>query len=161
VRFQPKSAAEIKAESSNRTNTLWPRGTYDFEVVNATDEVSKAGNEMIKLQLRVFDASGSTQMVWDYLLSSIAEKLMHAAEAFGLTSQYDAGELDASDFEGKAGQVILYIQKGKDGYPDKNAVADYVRRQVPLTMPLFKTDAPKGKPVMAGAGSDLDDEIPF
>jgi len=161
MKFQPKTQAEIKAAANERAGSLlWPRGTYDMEVVNASDEISSKGNEMIKLQLRVFDASGNTRMVWDYLLPSLVEKLAYACEALGLTSQYDAGDLSASDFEGKTGQVVLYVQKGTDGYADKNAVAGYVR---PTTaMPLFKWNPPpKDKPVMAGASSDLDDEIPF
>jgi hypothetical protein len=158
VRFTPKTEAQIKSEEGARN--LWPRGVYDFEVMDASDEVSSKGNEMIKLRLKVYDQAGNTQTVWDYLLEQIMGKFAHACEAMGLTTQFDSGNVEAADFEGKSGQVVLYVQKGQNGYPDKNSVADYVRPQE--TNHVVKASAPpKGKPVHAGAGSDLEDEIPF
>jgi hypothetical protein len=157
MRFQPRTEADIKAESNQRN--LWPKGTYDFEVVNASDEVSKNGNDMIKLVLKVYDQSGRSQMVWDYLLEAMAEKLVHACEALGLNDRYDSGELDASDFDGKAGQVVLYIQKGQNGYADKNAVADYVK---PKGGTERVATAPRAaKPSQRTTNQDINDDIPF
>jgi len=159
MRFQPRTEADIKAESNQRN--LWPKGTYDFEVVSASDEVSKSGNDMIKLVLKVYDASGNSQMVWDYLLEAMAAKLVHACDALGLNDRYDSGELDASDFDGKAGQVILYIQKGQNGYPDKNAVADYVRPKGGAAAHAVTPRVPAAVAARAKGGGDIDDEIPF
>ena len=38
-------------------------GVYDFEVAEATEKVSKKGNDMIELKLRVFAPDGSTRFV--------------------------------------------------------------------------------------------------
>lgn len=159
MRFTPKTEAQIQAEANDRN--LWPRGVYDFEVSAASDEVSAKGNDMIKLRLKVFDHAGNTQTIWDYLLEQMMGKFAHACEAMNLTTQFDSGEVEAADFEGKSGQVVLYVQKGQNGYADKNSVADYVRPQEGHHN--LKANAPVNarKPVPAGPNSDLNDEIPF
>lgn len=152
MHFAPKSEEEVAAAN------LFPAGTYDFEVQNAEDAVSKAGNEMIKLTLRVFAPDGSATTVFDYLLESAAYKLRHASSACGLISQYEKGSLAAEDFVGKQGRVKIRIQKDVSGqYPDKNSVSDYVATN----------GSARGAPATNGARhSDevpppIDDDIPF
>lgn len=121
MKFEPKSEKEV----SNAN--LLPLGTYDAEVGTAEDKVSAAGNEMIKLDLSVYDATGKTHFVYDYLLEALAYKLRHAAEACGLLERYEAGNLEAEDFIGKTCKVKIKVQVDKDGkYPDKNVIQDYV-----------------------------------
>jgi len=152
VRITVKTEAEIEAES-NRNSDIWPRGNYDFEVMAVEEKVSKSGNEMIELRLKVYDATGNSQTIWDYLLDNIAYKIAHACEAMGLSDQYAVGELHAEDFIGKTGTLVLYIKKAQNGYPEKNAVADYVKsRPAARIQPRAKASA---------GGGDLDDEIPF
>lgn len=147
MRFEPKSEADVASAN------LFPAGTYDFEVQAAEDQVSKAGNEMIKLTLRVYAQDGSFTTVFDYLLESVAYKLRHAAAACGLMRAYDSGRLEASDFEGRSGRCKLRIQKDKDGqYPDKNTVSDY----------LPQPDAGERPPPQVARETALvDDDIPF
>lgn len=125
MKFVPKTDKEI-AEAN-----LWPAANYSFEIIESADQVSKSGNDMIKLKLKVFNDDGSFILLDDYLLESMAFKLKHAAQVCGL--DYEGGQLAAMDFHGKCGTLKLKIQKGKkkdDGsdeyYADKNAVGDYV-----------------------------------
>lgn len=146
MKFAPKTAAEIDS------GDLWPNGTYDFEIASAEEATSKAGNDMIKLRVKIFNDAGQSQTVFDYLMESVAYKLRHACEACGLLGDYEAGELNAEDFEGKSGTCKVNVQKDKSGqYPDKNGITDYL--------------APKGgavaKPPRAKAAANLDDDIPF
>jgi hypothetical protein len=121
MNFQPKSEREI-AESR-----LWKKGEYSFEVVDASEKSSKAaGNEMIELKVKVIAADGTARVITDYLLAKRMEKLRHAAAACSALNRYEAGELVASDFAGKRGKLKLGVEKGKNGYPDRNIIADYV-----------------------------------
>lgn len=160
MKFTPKSEADIQASSGSFDP--WPSGTYDFEVAEAEDTTSKAGNDMIKLTLYVFNPEGKRRTVFDYLLASIEYKLRHAAEACGLLSAYEQGMLEAFDFTGKTGRLKLGVQPAKDGYDAKNTVRDYVKDDGSTAEePAPKRwEAPRRKSEPAAAGN-IDDEIPW
>jgi hypothetical protein len=125
MRFQPKSEEEIQ------TMSLMHPGIYDFEVIKATDKVSRSGKEMIELQLSVWDTNGKPHTIYDYLMDAMAYKLRHFTEVAGLIDKYNAGIIDEADCLGKSGSVEIIIQKGQpkpDGgfYSDKNSVKDYI-----------------------------------
>jgi len=121
MRFTPKTENEIQFE-----NLLEP-GIYNFSVVKAEDAISKAGNEMIKLNLKVWDKNGHERFVFDYLLEALAYKIKHFCDAVGLADKYQNGAFNASDCLDKSGNVKVDIQKDKTGlYHDKNIVVDYL-----------------------------------
>lgn len=141
MKFSPKSADEVNSFK------LLPPGTYNAEIGTAEDKVSAAGNEMIKVDLSVYDSNGKVFYVFDYLLEALAYKLRHAAEACSLLDKYEAGNLMADDFIGKCCKVKIKIDKAKEPqYSDKNSVVDYV---------IDKEKQPVGKP------EDIDDSIPW
>lgn len=151
MKFQPKTEKEIAEEG------LLPAGEYPFEISQAEETVSKAGNEMIKLLVRVFREDGTFVLVNDYLLEAIAYKLLHICKATGLENAYNAGELKAEDFVGKTGMLKLKIRKDETGnYPDQNNIADYI-----VPKDGVAEIVPKGSNKAAEAGEILDDEIPF
>ena len=122
MKIQPKTEKQIAEDG------LLKEGVYGFEIIEAFDKQSKAGNDMIELKVRLFDDEGNSRgAVMDFLMEKIAYKLRHAAVACGLEDAYNSGELVASDFMNKMGDVKIRIQKDKNGvYPDKNVIADYV-----------------------------------
>ena len=125
MKFTPRSDEEISAMG------FMDAGMYRFTVLDATDQISKTGNHMIKLTLRVQDADGMMHTVYDYLLEKMEFKLKHFCKNTGLISKYDSGELTSADCIDKTGVVEIIVQKGcekYDGskYPDKNAVKDYI-----------------------------------
>jgi len=181
MKFTPKSEAALVKENDER-NTLWPKGEYDFEVVNYEDTVSKkSGADMIHLELKVYHPDGGSQTIHDYLLASMMHKLRHACEAIGILDRFEEGTLEARDFDGGVGKVMLKIDKAKpnSGYRDKNSVDDYLK-------PAARPTAP-ARGAMAGASpaerrmremelvqnaadrerapkksqTEIDDEIPF
>jgi hypothetical protein len=124
MRFSPKSEQQIQED---RFPILKP-GKYHFEVFEASEAISKKGNPMLVLKLKLLDTSlSSVGFVTDYLMESIAHKLRHACYACGLSKAYDSGEIQAESFLGRSGTLDLGIQKDKSGqYPDKNTVLDYI-----------------------------------
>ena len=118
MKFQPKTEDDLKREA------LLGTGVYDFEVIDAKDAVSKKGNDMIALKLRVFSNDQGERVVRDWLMPSMGFKLRHFAETTGLIGAYDAGTLSAADCQGRSGRVALVI-KEDDQYGPQNAVKDY------------------------------------
>lgn len=142
MNFTPKTEEQINEEG------LLPKGTYDFEVLEAKDTTSKNGNEMIWLKLGVFDANGNSRHVYDYLLEALAYKLRHAAVTCGLEEQYNEGSLNAGHFLNRSGRCKIDIEKGGE-YPSKNVVRDY------------DTEGKVQNGAVAPQEPALNDEIPF
>jgi hypothetical protein len=121
MNFQPKTEQEI-AE-----NKLWPRGDYDFEIMDAREKNSGAGNEMIELKVKITRPDGSSRVVTDYVLPKRPEKFLHCCAACGLLDKYRKGLVADDDFVAKRGKIKLGIEKDrKHTYPDKNVVLDYI-----------------------------------
>ena len=143
MKVTPKTEVQIAEEG------LLPKGEYFFEVVDATDKLSKKGSEMIKLDLAISTDDGDRRFISDYLLDAIAYKVRHAADACGLLAKYEAGELVGADFINCSGRCKIIIKEDKTGqYPPSNSVTDYI-----------KNGAVAG--AVGNAAPDIDDEIPF
>jgi hypothetical protein len=124
--FKPCSEQEIADRK------LWAKAVYPFEITEAAEKVSQqGGNPMIELKVKVSRADGSSRVISDYLVAQRMEKLRHAAAACGLLDKYEAGSLPAAEFRGKRGRLKLAVEKGKNGYADRNVVADYVVTTLP------------------------------
>lgn len=155
MQFKAKTEKEI-----NEENNI-PNGDYPFEVLNAINDKSKKGNDMIVLTLRVFVGESSRQIM-DYLLESMPGKLFHFCSYTGLATQYNAGTLTAEDCLGKSGFCTIGTQKGKmkdDGsgeyWPDRSTVKDYIRNAGGVKP--FVIAPPKNE----NLDEDLDEDVPF
>ena len=122
MNFTPK-----KDEELNRFD-VFPKGKYDFEVVKAIDETSKAGNSMIKLEIDIYAPNGNKSRVFDYLLESMAFKLKHFCQSVGLHDEYETGNITADVCRNRTGKCSIVVKQDKTGeYPDKNEVRDYCK----------------------------------
>ncbi len=167
MRFKPKTDAEIEADRMANSGIL-PAGTYECEVHSAEDTVSKNGNDMIKMGLRVYDAGGVPYFVFDYLLEAIAHKLRHAAVALGMAAAYDAGTLIGDDMIGRTCRVRLRVEKDKNGqFPDKNVVVDYLAPAAdappapPTRQPAMASPPTRRPQWDAPSRNTIEDDIPF
>ena len=142
-----------------RTFEPFPAGEYDYTVEAAEDTTSKAGNEMIKLTLHVYNAEGHKRVLFDYLLDSAAWKIKQFAASCGLLDRYDSGEIEAYEMVGKSGRLKLKIESSAE-YGDQNKVAFYIAAK-PAGTGYTGRSAPA--PVARGKSlaDDLSDEIPF
>lgn len=154
MRFEPATAAKAE-EQAKAASGLWKPGIYDFEVSEASEGQSKAGNGMFTVQIDIYDHEGKRKTIFDYLMPDnefFGFKVRHFAESIGMLKEYDSGALDANDLFNRTGKCKVGIQKGKDGYNDKNVIRDYLKSSSNGTAP---------KEVAARAQAPLDDEIPF
>ena len=107
---------------------LLPPGEYDIEVIEAEERTSQKGNQMIALTLQTKHPDGYDSRVWDYLVSVPAAvfKIRMFCHATGLTTQYEGGTLKAEDCVGKRARARIIVEEGRDGFGDRNSVADYL-----------------------------------
>ncbi len=150
MKFIPKSDEQIEAERAASLSKYqpWPAGTVcDYEIKEAIDTTSKAGNDMIKAHIDCYNDKGDCKAVimyfgdWnDYHFSRINR------------DRYEAGQVDAMDLTGRTGKCVLGIEKGgiKDEatgerYSDKNTIKEFLKPAAPIA---------KGK-------VELNDKIPF
>jgi hypothetical protein len=150
MRFTPKSKEEL--DKMDAYSLLKP-GTYNFNVIDAVEQQSRSGNDMIKLTLEVYDDLGNTRNIFDYILEAMATKLHSFCVAIGAEHHYTNGTLRQSDCINKSGKLELVIQQGKDKpdggvYPDANSVKRYLTKDTKVT---------KSSPEPV----TFDDDVPF
>ena len=135
-------------ERTNDFPVLKP-GDYVFQVQNATHCLSSSGNMMWKLQLRFEQEDGPDVTVFDYLVEKETDYWTKKFNAYldslgsGIT---DTGKLDATI--GEIGKATVEIEKGKDGYSDRNRVKWYLKKEEP-------------KPKKATKKEPETDDLPF
>lgn len=153
--FTPKTEAQLRERS------LWPEGSYDFRVAEATECQSKAGNDQIKLKLVIYKGE-ATRFVYDYLQASLEYKLRHFCEATGLLAKYDSGRLNADDMVGREGIAQIKVEPASGNYEAKNAVKDYVVKKADIRRPDTKTASlPLTAKQPAKPDDDDGSEVPF
>lgn len=118
MKFTPKTPEQIAKEK------LLPKAEYDVECVEGDDGVSKAGNDMFVLTLKVHGERVMT--IKDYIVVTAEDKVNNACYAFGIQDKYHTGEVHGGDFYGRWGRAVVDIQPGKDGFGPKNVVKKYV-----------------------------------
>lgn len=159
MRFQPKSKEEL-------ATSLWPKGEYDCEVIDALDHVSKSsGNQGIKLVVRVFNTAGDTIIVYDYLMATEKAlfKTLQFCEATGLMPVYEQGELTPEDCLQRGCRVKLKTES-RTGYDDANKIDAYLppktgwQEQPAASAPK---ETPRRSKSLASPSDPGDDDIPF
>lgn len=119
MNFAPKTKEQIEDEK------LWPKAEYGFEIVDAEEKKSGAGNDMFEIVVRVSNGNGTSRKLTDYLLPKRAGKLYSCCAAIGLLDKYRSGVLSADDFIGGRGKLLLSVEKGKNGFPPRNVIEEY------------------------------------
>jgi len=145
-----------KPDEATEPNPLFQKGVYSAVVKRATEEVSKSGNDMIKLILTCYGADNTETDVFDYLVFTpgMLYKVRHFCESAGIN--FDKGDLTAEECQDQNIQVELKIEKGEGTYRDKNVVNDYVGKSA-----AKRGAVPTGAgPVKAGARA-ADPDLPF
>ena len=139
MNFKPKTEKELAMAQ------LLPDGTYPYEVIEASEGVSKKGNSMVKLKLNVFGRDFSTH-IYDYVSGSFMEhRLRHFCYSCGLENVYGAGAIEPRQCVGRQGYAHVVLEEKNDGFPAKNVIYDYVIEEAslgPVTVPETSTIPP-------------------
>ena len=138
------------ATNDNNDFPVLEPGEYVFQVADAIHTTSSTGNWMWKLQLRFEQPSGPDVTVFDYLVENDrnAWKFNTYLDSIGSTLE-DTSKL--GDTIGEIGKATVEIEKGKDGYADRNRVKRYLPKEEPKEEPKKEVKPAKKKK----AGDDL------
>ena len=116
------------AEGESPTKTVLPAGTYSYVVEDAVEKMSRAGNEMIELRLKVGDDDAGYGKCWEYLVFSerAAWKIDQFLASVGRpTSPGDNVEIETDDLIGLEGQAEITVGKNNKG-EDRNEVGAFL-----------------------------------
>lgn len=139
---------------------LMESGIYDFEVLKSTSKISKSGNPMSEINVKVYNKDGSSKCFFDYLVFSSANmcvrKVKHFCETVGWSDRYESNNIP-EEMEGLTGKLSLGVQEQKPNpnggfYAAKNVVLDYIKKDS-----LTFNSAPKA----AKEEDFLNDDLPF
>lgn len=121
--------------------SLLDDGDYFAVIKKSEAKISSTKNHMLELDLDVYDINGRPHSLKDFLVFSqkMMWKVIHCADATGLTKEYEEKKFHPSMLPGKNVRVRVKTQKGGDiaedklkgkplgsKYPDKNVVEDYL-----------------------------------
>ena len=131
-------------------------GTYQVEIVNAMEKLSKAGNDMIKLICRVvLDGGAKGPEIHEHLTftEKAGWKIDQVREACGF-AVVPGEEIDVQPdhFIGKTAKVVLGEEDGTDAGHRFNTIERWLS---PKTAAPAPKAAPKAASVLEG------DDIPF
>ena len=90
-------------------------GTYDYQGSEASEQVSKAGNAMLKVVLNVTSEQGNSIQIHDYLVANVRWKLKQFALSCGLELKLKSGELGELDVIHKSGRCEVVLEKSDKG----------------------------------------------
>jgi len=134
--------------------TVINEGTVDYRVHNALEKVSKSGNEMINLILKVRDEAGNTDYVHDYLVSN--DKAKWKIKQFCNSNQleFEDGVLAPDDCIGQRGTCDVKYEhfNGYDNLKVKQYHKVNKKQQSPSNKTQSKTTQQR---------PDFDDDVPF
>ncbi len=160
--------APLSREQAKQGNLIEP-GIYAFEVMDASDELSKQKyaidgtplprSEMIKLKLKIYMPDGTERILFDYLTEALEYKMAHFFDCVGLWDKYSTAEVNADDCYGRSGELKVYTQKSKDPmYGDKSSVADYILSEA---QEVAKAERKVNQAKQQSKSDFIDDPIPF
>jgi hypothetical protein len=123
MNFAPKSRQELKPTLHD--------GTYPATVTKAEEKVSRSGNDMIALTLRVEAPEGGSVLVNDWLIPNEKNmwKVYAFCEAAGLADRYMSGGLSANDCLGACVNVKVKNEFSEQ-FGEQARVKGYIKPEV-------------------------------
>lgn len=124
-----------------------------FTLKSAENYIGSSGKKSIKIVLEFFDENENKRLMTDYITPSYHKKYKHFFDAIGKHDVYQSGNVSEDVFEKDldSGMAVIGIQKGGNGYPDKNIFKDYLSKEKAAEIGL------KNK----SQAHEFDDDIPF
>lgn len=144
LQHEPKTEEELTALTPDNTVVY-------FTLKSAENYIGNSGKKSIKIILEFFDENENKRLMTDYITPSYPKKYKHFFDAIGKSNVYQSGNVSEDSFEPEidCGFALIGIQKGDNGYADKNIFKDYLSKE---------------KAAKFGIGtqeSDPNDDIPY
>lgn len=132
----------------NKMKLIFHEGIYMVEVLRQEEKISKSGNEMIEIMVKVHGDDGKTEIIYDWLLSY---KLKSFCEAANLKEEYAKGEVPGSLVIGRMVPAFITIEKATGSFQtERNVIKYYVSEdKLPPKVARVVADEP------------FNDEVPF
>jgi len=143
--YEPKTDAELQGP-------CLAAGEYDATIVQANPRISKAGNSMLELKLRIYSDDGKSFWLSDFLMAKAEWKLKACCAQCGILDAYNDQSLSAEHFVGKEIRVATKIESSSE-YGDQARVKGY-----PKVASATSAPAPPRKALVP---PDDDGDAPF
>lgn len=140
----------------SRTYDPLPKGDYKLKCTEAEEKETRSGGVMIAATFEVVGGEHDGRKVWNnYNIHNSSEKAQKIGREQVASWAKACGKPNATSFDElleRPFTAVLDIEKGKDGYSDKNRIVGYVLGSAP---------APKVAPKPAQQSlADMEDDIP-
>jgi hypothetical protein len=139
-------------EDMERPDSVELGATYDATVTQATEKVSKAGNDYINLKLAVYADPDKPATLYTVVMPSFPDKFTAFLMSAGMYRQLASQEIYASDCEGKNCKVIIGKEKNDKGYAEVDTF------EIPADAAARLAEAKKE---LAAAPAVSDSDLPF
>lgn len=128
--------------SGTRDYSPFPKGEYTLKCTDAETKTTRSGGEMIAATFEVVGGEYDGRKVWNnYNIHNDSEKAQKIGREQVASWARACGKPNASSFDELLERKFIAsidIEKGKDGYADKNRIVGYVMQG--------SAPAPKAKP---------------
>ncbi len=147
-------------EKPSPTYAVFDEGVYEFLVLDAQEQISKTGNDMMKLKLEFKNANNEISTVFDYLVAPYPKKIAAFSQTTNLLDKYEAGELTPTDCMNKKGYALLEIQEYE--YEKFNIETQEMEKLKGKNNKVkFYKPAPEKKEEVQARDELIDDDVPF
>ena len=117
-------------QKQNNDYPVLEPGDYVFQVTDAAHTTSQSGNWMWKLTLRFEQPNGPDVNVFEYLVENDKNAWKFNAYLDSIGSKLeDTSRL--ADTVGEIGKATVEVEKGRDGYADRNRVKRFLKKEEP------------------------------
>lgn len=147
--------------STGAAPTTLPDGVYALKVRDAEEQTSAKGNKMIVVFMEATDSEGRVVNLRDYLVSTprAVFKIEQFCKAAGLNHQFQSGRLLPDDCKGRTVRARVILEPGRDSYPDRNTVDEYLTHDAGIETRFEEPSAASSQE--APARQVEDNDIPF
>lgn len=145
-----------------KPENLFP-GIAKFKVVHHQEKVSKAGNEMMVLQLEIMDCQLSFSFIYDYFVCTQGWKIKNFLESCKCEDKFNTGNLEESDVLGLTGFCEIGVIEDKNGvYQPKMGIIRYVLEEEGVNLWCESSkENHLAEQKNQQASTVFDDDIPF
>ena len=126
---------------------LLPKGEYTLRATDAEERPTKNNGELIAVTFEVASGSYEGRKIWFQFntknASEAAERIGHQQLVAWATACGKPEADDTDDLLERPFQANIVIEKGTNGYADKNKIASFLFSKSKAKAPVAKSEPPK------------------